>query len=129
VSADCPITQSEIPVVKGDKKPMHVIQYELLTQAPYRYNHQELTFEVYVRHKAIPPEEVAAHRQELWANLFQKGHPCMCASALTKRYGWGAHYDQQGKIALYVMESDEYQHFIRASEVTKLLKAMRNKRA
>ena len=107
---------------------MHVIQYELLMQAPYRYNHQELTFEVYVRHKAIPPEEVAARHQELWDTLFQKGHPCMRASALTKRYGWGAHYDQHGKIALYAMESDEYQRFIRASEGTKLLKAMRNQK-
>ena len=128
VSADCPVTQSEIPVAKGDKKPMHVIQYELLAQAPYRYNHEELTFEVYVRHKAIPPERVAARRQELWDNLFQKGHPCMRASALTKRYGWGAHYDQRGKIALYAMESDEYQRFVRPPEGTKLLTAMRNKK-
>jgi hypothetical protein len=84
---------------------------------------------VYVRHKTIPPERVAARRQELWDNLFQKGHPCMRASALTKRYGWGSHYDQQGKIALYSMESDEYQRFVRAPEGTKLLTAMRNKKA
>jgi len=129
VSPDCPVMQSEIPVAKGDKKSMHVIQYELLTEAPYRYNHEELTFEVYVRHKVIPLEEVAAHRQELWDNLFQKGHPRMRASALAKRYGWGAHYDQQGKIALYAMESDEYQRFIQASEEVNLLAAMRNKKA
>jgi hypothetical protein len=82
-----------------------------------------------VRHKAIPPEEVAAHRQELWAELFQKGHPCMRASALTKRYGWGAHYNQHGKIALYPMESEEYQQFVQAPTGIKVLGAMRTKRA
>jgi hypothetical protein len=129
VSADCPVTQSEVPVPRGDKKPMHVIQYELLVERPYHYNHEELIFEVYVRHKAIPPEKAAAHRRELWAELFQKGHPCMRASALTKRYGWGAHYDQHGKIAIYPMESVAYQQFVQAPEGIKLLGAMRNKRA
>lgn len=129
VAGDCPVTQSEIPVAKGDKKPIHIIQYELLMQAPYQYTHEELTFAVYVRHKAIPPEEVATCRQELWNALFQKGHPCMRASMLTKRYGWGAHYDQQGKIALYAMESAEYQRFVQAPEGTTVLMAMRSKRA
>jgi hypothetical protein len=44
VADDCPVTQSEVPVSRNDKKPMHVIQYELLTERPYHYNHQELTF-------------------------------------------------------------------------------------
>lgn len=128
VADDCPVSQSEIPVTRGDRPPQHVIQYELLTQAPYRYNHEELVFEVYVRHKGISPKEVAARRPALWDALFQKGHPCMRASALTKRYGWGAHYNERGKIAIYPMESEEYRQFAQAPEGTKVLKAMRNKK-
>ncbi|MEZ4866139.1 MAG: DUF6157 family protein [Caldilineaceae bacterium] len=128
VASDCPVTRSVIPVAKGEKKPLHLIQYELLTAQPYAYNHEELTFAVYVCHKAIPAAEVAARRDELWAELFQKGHPCMRASMLTKRYGWGAHYNAEGKIALYPMESPEYQHFVENDTETKVLFAMRNKR-
>jgi hypothetical protein len=53
-SPDCPPIQNEIPMASGDKKPMDLIQYELLTAAPYQYNHEEFTFEVYVRQKGMP---------------------------------------------------------------------------
>jgi hypothetical protein len=127
VAEDCPVTTSEIPVPRGKTRPIHLIQYELLTRQPYHYDHEELVFAVHVRRQGIPEAEVQAHKDELWNELFQKGHPCLRASSLTKRYGWGAHYNENGKIALYGMESDEYQKFV-ADDTIKLLKAMRNKR-
>lgn len=133
IATDSTTEKAVVPTAKGDKKPQHLIQYELLTERPYAYNHDELTFEVYVRHKGISPAEVAAHHQELWDELLQKGHPCMRASALTKKYGWGAHYDAEGKIALYGCETPEYQHFLdaatQAGSNLKVLNAMRSKRA
>ncbi|MGN7760701.1 DUF6157 family protein [Paenibacillus sp. 22594] len=30
---------------------------------------------------------------------------------MPKRYGWGIHYNREGKIALYGKESPEYDHF------------------
>lgn len=51
VSEDCPVMQSEIPADKPDKKPAHLIQYELLTQKPYTYDHEGLIYEVYIRQK------------------------------------------------------------------------------
>jgi len=129
VAADCPVTRSVVPVAKGEGKPIHVIQYELLAAHPYQYNHEELLFEVHVRHKAIPQAELDAQRAELWHALFQKNHPCLRASLLPKKYGWGAHYDQAGKIAIYAMESAEYQSFSQpAGDMPKQLMAMRNKR-
>jgi hypothetical protein len=129
VAEDCPVSACEIPVSKGKTTPIHLIQYKLLTQNPYQYNHEELVFAVHVRRQAIPEAEVQDRKDELWAELFQKGHPCLRASSLTKRYGWGAHYNEDGKIALYGMESDTYQKFVQNEDDTvKLLKAMRNKR-
>jgi hypothetical protein len=52
----------------------------------------------------------------------------MRASPLTKKYGWGAHYDVQGKIALYSVESKEYQRIINDASIKKF-SAMRSKRA
>jgi len=33
--------------------------------------------------------------------LLSKPHPCLRASMLPKRYGWGVHYDGNGRITLY----------------------------
>lgn len=129
VAEDCPVETGIIPVSPRPLPPAHVIQYGLLAEAPYRYNHEELLYEVHVRHKQIPPAERISRKSEIWAELFSKSHPCLRASMLPKRYGWGVHYNSDGKIALYAKESPEYDRFISGGDqgVT-LLNAMRNKR-
>ena len=127
VAADCPVRESEIPVSKKQNKPAHLIQYELLTQKPYAYNHEELIYEVYVLQKEIPASVLATEEEKIKAELFSKGHPCMRASSLTKRYGWGAHYNEEGKIAIYPMESEAYKILLE-SEKVKVVPAMKSKR-
>lgn len=127
VSADCPADHGIVPVSTRSAKPAHLIQYELLSQAPYRYNHEELLFEVHIRHKQIPEVIVQERREEIWEELFSKPHPCLRASMLPKKYGWGVHYDEQGKIAIYGMESPEYQRFAASTELQQL-NAMRSSR-
>jgi len=127
VAADCPVDKGEIPVAKNLKKPAHLIQYELLTQNPYTYNHEELIYQVYVLQKEIPASTLAAESEQIKAELFSKGHPCMRASSLTKRYGWGAHYNEDGKIAIYPMESEAYKTLLESDKV-KVVPAMKSKR-
>jgi hypothetical protein len=53
----------------------------------------------------------------------------MRASALPKKYGWGAHYDGQGRIALYAMESEAYRQFADGQvSGVKVVAALRSKR-
>jgi hypothetical protein len=47
---------------------------------------------------------------------------------LVKKYGWGIHYDHDGKVALYEIESAFYRQFLQSEDVKKL-KGMRSKRA
>ncbi|HZG16351.1 MAG TPA: DUF6157 family protein [Candidatus Bathyarchaeia archaeon] len=129
VAPDCPVTTSVIPVSRNGSKPIHVIQYELLSQNPYHFTHEELIYEVHVIHKNIAKDDVEARGELIRAELFQKKHPCLRASMLPKKYGWGIHYDSRGKIALYGMETTEYQEFVQsAGDRVKLLAAMRNSR-
>lgn len=129
VAEDSTVETAVIPSQRGDKKPIHLIQYELLTQNPYKFDHEELIFELYIIRNNISDSELAQNRDQLWADLFQKGHPCMRASALTKKYGWGAHYNEAGKIALYGVDSNEYKHYINLpAEDCKQLKGFRTKR-
>lgn len=129
VASDCPETCGVVPVAKGDHKPVHVLQYELLSAHPYRFTHEDLLYEVHVRHKAVPDEERPLRAQEIRTELLAKPHPCLRASLLPKKYGWGIHYDGEGRIALYPMESDAYRRFAQAEGVTTLVLALRSKRA
>ncbi|WP_150266848.1 DUF6157 family protein [Paenibacillus tepidiphilus] len=130
VAADCPVETGTVPQSGRPLPPVHVIQYELLAEAPYVYNHEELLYEVHVRHKQIPAEERVNRRDEIWAGLFAKKHPCLRASMLPKRYGWGIHFNEEGRIALYGKESPEYDHYTSGGEAgVKLLDAMRSKRS
>ncbi|WP_438447611.1 DUF6157 family protein [Gorillibacterium sp. sgz5001074] len=131
VSPDCPVEHSVEPVVKKDAKPsVHALQYELLSSKPYRYTLDDLIYEVHIRHKEIPAELVEAEGERIREELLSKSHPCMRASMLPKKYGWGVHYDEEGKLALVAMESPEYQTFAEGKDGggVKVEPAMRNKR-
>lgn len=129
VSEDCPVEYGTVPVPTRAGTPAHLIQYELLTENPYTYNHEDLIYEVHVRHKNIPEDVRESSGETIRRELFAKSHPCLRASMLPKRYGWGVHYDSEGKIAIYGMESPEYQAFVSGERGgTKLLRAMRSKR-
>ncbi len=52
---------------------------------------------------------------------------CFRASPLVKNYGWGIHYNDQGKIAIYDVKSEIYNQLLNQDKITKL-KGMRSKR-
>lgn len=122
VAEDCPVEAAETPPQRKNKTAA-AIQYELVSAHPYKYTSDDVLFEVFATKNEIPDAERPAARQA----FFSKGQPCLRASALTKRYGWGVHSDAEGKIALYPVESEEY---VRLAEDPELehLKAMRSRR-
>jgi hypothetical protein len=128
VATDCPAERGVIPPARGDRKPLHLLQYELLSAHPYRYMHADLLYEVHVRHKSIPDDVQRAREAEIRGELLGRPHPCLRACMLPKRYGWGIHFDPRGRIAIYPRESDEYRRFARADGVTHLVTVLRSRR-
>jgi len=127
VAEDCPVEYGVMPPDKKSGKTKPGIEYELASAYPYRYTQKELLFEVHARHKEIPAEELAEHGEELKEAFYRKPQPCMRASMLPKKYGWGIHFDAEGKLALVPMESAEYGQFVEgAYGEIRLLPAMRN---
>ncbi|MEM9955787.1 MAG: DUF6157 family protein [Chloroflexota bacterium] len=126
VAPDSSAVEATIPDDKRAKKTIHRIQYELLTEKPYHYTHDEFVFAVYALRQGFTETELEANGDAIRADFFKKGHPCMRASALTKKYGWGAHYDDAGKIAIYPIESDDYINLVESASDVKL--AMRSSR-
>ncbi|GIQ71384.1 hypothetical protein DUZ99_15835 [Xylanibacillus composti] len=123
IAEDCPTASGVVPASNRQLKPIHLLQYELLTGAPYTYTHDELLFEVNRRRDEVPEEQGEAYREQLLA----KKHPCLRASMLPKKYGWGVHYNEQGKIAIYAAGTPDYQAWLTDSQTT-VLPAMRNSR-
>lgn len=123
VAEDCPVTKGEIPSLKNGKETVASLQFKLLKDSPYIYTSDEVLFKVHtLRNELTEAEFTKAHRE-----FFSKGQPCMRASPLTKRYGWGIHSDNEGKMALVNRDSEKYEKLLKEEGLAKV-KAMRSKR-
>lgn len=120
VAEDCPAIIGEIPKIKGDTKTVAAIQFEIIRKNPYKFTSDDVLFQVFTDKNDLTKLEHAAAREQ----FFSKGQACLRASPLTKRYGWGIHNNKEGKIALYGVETPEYQKFLK-DENLKVVKAMR----
>ncbi len=121
---DCPVEAAEVPPTKGDKKSVANLQFELLEKSPYKFTSDEVIFQVFALRKNLEKDDYESER----ASFFSKGQPCFRASPLTKRYGFGLHADEHGKIALFGMETEDYARFL-ADKSIKKVKAMRSSKA
>ncbi|MFC6998513.1 DUF6157 family protein [Rufibacter roseus] len=123
VAEDCPVVAAEVPPQKGSDKTVANLQFEMLHAQPYQYTSDEVLFQVFAIKNDLSPDELETERQK----FFSKGQACFRASPLTKRYGWGVHHREDGKMALYAVESAEYQKLAEDKNL-KNVKAMRSKR-
>ena len=125
VAEDCPVETAVIPAPgKNGAKTIALYQYEMISQHPYQYTSDDVLFEVHAQRKEIPESDKETKREK----FFSKGQPCMRSSPLGKRFGWGVHSNEDGKIAIYAVESDEYRRLANDNTI-RHLKAMRSKRA
>lgn len=123
VAEDCPVTEAEVPQERGGKQTVATIQYDLISQHPYQHTSDDVLFQVHAIRNNIPKEQQVEEREK----FFSRGQPCLRASPLTKRYGWGVHSNSEGKIALYAVESSAYKK-LTADQNLRHLKAMRSKK-
>lgn len=110
------------PPVK-EKKTIAEMQYELIAKNPYKYTSDDILFQVFADKNDLTKAEYKQAREQ----FFSKGQPCLRTSPLTKTYGFGVHFGSNGKIAIYGVETAEYEKFI-ADKSLKKVKAMRSKR-
>jgi len=123
IAEDCPVNGAEIPPMKGEKKSLANMQFVMLNKHPYEFTSDDILFQVYADKNDLSESEYSAEREK----FFSKGQACFRASPLTKRYGFGIHSDDQGKIAMFGAETEEYAQFIADKSVEKV-RAMRSKR-
>ncbi|MEO8532977.1 MAG: DUF6157 family protein [Flavobacterium sp.] len=123
VAEDCPALSGEIPKQKTDAKTIAGIAFEMISRHPYKYSSDDVLFQVFADKNDLTKTEYKEAREK----FFSKGQACLRASPLTKRYGWGIHNNENGKIALFGRETEEYKKLLK-DENLKVVKAMRSSR-
>lgn len=119
---DCPALGAEPPPAKAQPT-RATIEFDLLTEEPYTLDHMSLSHAVHVAMARAAGKPIQSFEA-----FHAKGQPCLRASPLTKRYGWGVHYDDAGRIALIDPASAEFAA-LRLDDTIKKTTAMRSKRA
>lgn len=120
---DTKVTAGTKPPSKGDKKTVAAMQFDRITKHPYKYTSDDVLFQVFADRNDLTKSEHQKARED----FFSKGQPCFRASPLTKTYGFGVHCDNQGKIAIFGMETTEYQKYLADPKIKKI-KAMKSSR-
>jgi hypothetical protein len=124
IAEDCPVTKGEVPPLKGDDKTIANLEFEMITDNPYKYTSDDVIFYGYAVKNNIKGKTARADARDLF---FSKGQACLRASPLTKRYGWGVHHNAEGKISIYAVDSAEYKKLAK-DQTLKQLKGMKSKR-
>ena len=121
IAEDCPVAMAEVPLSKNGDPTVASLQYEMIAKHPYKYTSDDVIFGVHSQRNNL--DSTAASRAE----FFARGRSCMRASPLTKRYGWGVHSDNNGKIALVAAGSPEYARLAKDNSIQQT-KALRQSR-
>ncbi|MEJ5105192.1 DUF6157 family protein [Chryseobacterium sp. MYb328] len=122
VAEDCPVSHAQVPPDKKEKT-LANLQYEKISNHPYQYSSDDIVFDGYAFKNDISENE----KQKVREQFFSKGQACLRSSPLAKRYGFGFHHNKEGKVAIFPVESEEYQKFLNDPHIAKT-KAMRSKR-
>ncbi|KQQ00022.1 MULTISPECIES: DUF6157 family protein [unclassified Rathayibacter] len=122
VAADCPVATAAVPP-DGAKPTVASLQYALLHERPYELTSDDVLFTVHALRSGIPDDERDAERER----FFARDQPCLRASPLPKRYGWGLHYDAEGRVALVGAGTPLYDELLSRSDLVQKA-AMRSSR-
>ncbi|WP_458354242.1 DUF6157 family protein [Peribacillus frigoritolerans] len=123
ISEDSKVTSAKVPVIKNEKPTIAYIEHDLINNNPYKFTQEDVQFKTYLIKNQMEAENAA----ELRERFFSKSKACFRASPLVKNYGWGIHYNNHGKIAIYDVNSEMYNQLLKQDDITKL-KGMRSKR-
>ncbi|GIO28363.1 DUF6157 family protein [Ornithinibacillus bavariensis] len=123
ISEDSTVDSGIAPQPRNNKPTIASIEYDLIHNNPYEFSQEDVQFQTYLRKNQIESNQL----DELRKQFFEKPKACFRASPLVKKYGWGIHYDNEGKLAIYAVNSEAYEQFLHADQIT-LLKGMRTKR-
>lgn len=123
---DCPVDAGEDPPQRAGTTSAAQVHLAMARDEPYVHTQEQILFRTHLNAKGLA---VAEHPEggERWEAFFAKGQPCLRASAAAKRYGWGFHFDEHGRVKAVPIGSDEYRRLAADGDLRQL-QAMRSSR-
>ncbi|WP_336867063.1 DUF6157 family protein [Peribacillus frigoritolerans] len=121
ISEDSKVSSAKVPVIRNEKPTIAYIEHDLINNNPYKFTQEDVQFKTYLIKNQMESENAVREQ------FFSKSKACFRASPLVKNYGWGIHYNNQGKVAIYDVNSEMYNQLLKQDDITKL-KGMRSKR-
>lgn len=94
ISEDSKVSSAKVPVIKNEKPTIAYIEHDLINNNPYKFTQEDVQFKTYLIKNQMEAENAAELREQ----FFSKSKACFRASPLVKNYGWGIHYNNQGKL-------------------------------
>ncbi|MEV6316323.1 DUF6157 family protein [Streptomyces sp. NPDC051776] len=128
VADDCPVTTSAVPPLRGGRKTVAVLQYEMIADPTERLTQEDVLFLSWLRRQPRADEITDAERASLRAEFFSRDQPCLRTSPLPKAYGFGLLFDTGGLVSLCPVESAEYQRIVAGEGGVRVVRAMRSAR-
>jgi len=127
VAEDCRATSGEVPPPRASGATVAGTQHAMLAAAPGRWTEEDvlLASAPGVRGRDDLDE---AELARLRAEYFAQPRACLRASPLPKSFGWGLHYDAEGRITLHAVGSQEYERLSQDKALAQL-RGMRSSRA
>lgn len=104
VAPDFDDEATSVPPLRAGKPTVALATWQLIHGAPDALTSADVIFTVWADRHGIP----TADRDQARRDFFAKPQACLRASDLGKRYGWGIHADDHGRLALYPVGSAEY---------------------
>lgn len=101
------MVEAKIPATRVGKKTVTQLQFDMVDRNPYQYTSDDVLFATQAIRNSFSPDDQLERE-----NFFSKGRTCFRASALPKTHGWGIHFNEDGKMALYAINFGKYQSFI-----------------
>lgn len=121
VSSDCPTTVGREP---ANADSVAGLQFRLLRERPYSFSSDDLLFEVYALRSGITEPD----REKARKAFFSKPQACLRASPLVKKFGWGLHHDEAGRLAAYGVDTEDYKNFVARADL-KVIPGMRSRKS
>lgn len=91
------------------------MQFAMMHGHDYELTSDDVIFAVFADRKGVAADECAAARDR----FSSQGQPCMRASPLAKKYGWGVHADETGRVALVAMGTSAYDAMVNDDAIIK----------
>ncbi len=108
VAEDC-AAGAAVPPSAGRSGPtVAQVQYELLSAEPFRWTEDDVLFESWWRRQDAAASASDDEKEQARAEYLARPRPCLRASPLPMRYGWGLVFDEGDRVALCPVESPEY---------------------